>query len=58
LKVRLLCVLYLTGSCCIAGFVDDILLPKETRRRLCLDLDLLAGKKLGNPWKKHGNIPL
>jgi propionyl-CoA carboxylase beta chain len=42
----------------IRGFVDDIIEPRETRRRLCLDLDALSTKKLKNPWKKHGNIPL
>eukprot|EP00118_Oscarella_pearsei_P016913 m.165074 g.165074 ORF g.165074 m.165074 type:complete len:318 (+) comp38890_c2_seq21:1236-2189(+) len=40
------------------GFVDDIISPRVTRRRLCEDLDLLASKKLTNPWRKHGNIPL
>jgi len=41
------------------GFVDDIITPSTTRQRLCADLELLAeNKKLTNPWKKHGNIPL
>jgi len=42
----------------VRGFVDDIIEPSTTRLRLCDDLDLLAGKKLENPWRKHGNIPL
>jgi len=42
----------------VRGFVDDIIEPRETRRRLCQDLDALSNKKLDNPWKKHGNIPL
>lgn len=42
----------------IRGFVDDIIEPASTRRRLCTDLNLLRAKKLTNPWKKHGNIPL
>ena len=42
----------------IAGYVDDIIEPKETRRRICQDLEMLSTKKLSNPWKKHGNIPL
>ena len=42
----------------VRGFVDDIIEPSTTRKRLCDDLDLLASKKLDNPWKKHGNIPL
>jgi len=41
-----------------AGYVDDILEPRETRRRLCLDLETLATKNQSNPWKKHGNMPL
>ncbi|CAG9767635.1 unnamed protein product [Ceutorhynchus assimilis] len=40
------------------GYVDDIIEPKTTRWRLCRDLNLLATKKLENPPKKHGNMPL
>ena len=40
------------------GFIDDIIDPKETRTRICEDLELLETKELSNPWKKHGNIPL
>lgn len=40
------------------GFVDDIIEPRYTRQKICQDLDLLATKKLKNPWKKHDNIPL
>jgi propionyl-CoA carboxylase beta chain len=40
------------------GYVDDVILPHETRRRLCDGLDVLAGKRDTNPRKKHGNIPL
>lgn len=42
----------------VRGFVDDIIEPRTTRRKLCRDLNILANKKLSNPWKKHGNIPL
>jgi propionyl-CoA carboxylase beta chain len=42
----------------VRGFVDDIIEPRTTRRRVCQDLDTLQTKKLTNPWKKHGNIPL
>lgn len=42
----------------ISGFVDDIIVPSETRRRICEDLNMLESKKLKNPKKKHGNIPL
>ena len=40
------------------GFIDDVILPHETRKRICRSLIMLAGKKLENPWRKHGNIPL
>ncbi|KAK2182980.1 hypothetical protein NP493_329g03007 [Ridgeia piscesae] len=40
------------------GFLDDIIQPKTTRKRICLDLEMLSTKKQENPWKKHGNIPL
>ncbi|XP_041035453.1 propionyl-CoA carboxylase beta chain, mitochondrial isoform X2 [Carcharodon carcharias] len=42
----------------IRGFVDDIIEPATTRKRICRDLEMLANKKQTNPWKKHGNIPL
>ncbi|KAJ3134699.1 hypothetical protein HK100_003383 [Physocladia obscura] len=40
------------------GFLDDIILPANTRSIIIKDLALLKGKKLTNPWKKHGNVPL
>ncbi len=40
------------------GFVDDVIQPHETRRRICRSLAMLRDKKLENPWRKHGNIPL
>ncbi len=40
------------------GFVDDVIMPHGTRRRVAHSLRWLRGKKLENPWKKHGNIPL
>ncbi|WKY12771.1 hypothetical protein Q1695_003959 [Nippostrongylus brasiliensis] len=42
----------------VRGFVDDIIEPSTTRRRICEDLALFASKKRENPWRKHGNIPL
>ncbi|KAE9555065.1 hypothetical protein FO519_001726 [Halicephalobus sp. NKZ332] len=42
----------------VRGFIDDIIEPRSTRRRICQDLNLLESKKLKNPKKKHGNIPL
>jgi propionyl-CoA carboxylase beta chain len=40
------------------GFIDDVIMPHETRKRLCRSLAMLREKKLDNPWRKHGNIPL
>jgi propionyl-CoA carboxylase beta chain len=40
------------------GFIDDVILPRGTRRRLCRALAMLRGKQLSNPPKKHDNIPL
>uniref|UniRef100_A0A667Z251 Propionyl-CoA carboxylase beta chain, mitochondrial n=1 Tax=Myripristis murdjan TaxID=586833 RepID=A0A667Z251_9TELE len=42
----------------VRGFVDDIIEPSTTRKRICRDLEVLASKKQVNPWKKHANIPL
>ena len=40
------------------GYVDDVIMPHGTRRRIVHALRWLRGKKLENPWKKHDNIPL
>ncbi len=40
------------------GFIDDIILPRDTRARVCRALAMLRDKRLDNPAKKHGNIPL
>src|SRR5579872_5819812 len=40
------------------GFIDDVIQPATTRRRLCRALAMLRDKQLENPWKKHDNIPL
>jgi propionyl-CoA carboxylase beta chain len=40
------------------GFIDDVIMPHGTRRRICRALKMLENKKLENPWRKHGNIPL
>jgi len=40
------------------GFIDDVILPRNTRTRICRSLAMLRGKNLENPWRKHGNIPL
>jgi len=40
------------------GFIDDVILPHATRKRICRSLAMLRDKSLENPWKKHANIPL
>ncbi len=40
------------------GFIDDVIMPHETRKRVCRSLAMLKDKQLDNPWRKHGNIPL
>lgn len=40
------------------GFIDEVIQPKSTRRRVARAFASLRGKKLANPWKKHDNIPL
>ena len=46
---------FIAGHC---GFIDDVILPRETRPRLCRALAMLKTKTLENPPKKHDNIPL
>ncbi|MCG8449361.1 MAG: acyl-CoA carboxylase subunit beta [Pirellulales bacterium] len=40
------------------GFIDDVIMPRDTRQRICRSLAMLRDKKLENPWRKHDNIPL
>ena len=40
------------------GYLDDVIMPHSTRKRVAKALRTLANKKLENPWKKHDNIPL
>jgi propionyl-CoA carboxylase beta chain len=40
------------------GFLDDVIMPHNTRLRIGRALDMLRTKELENPWKKHDNIPL
>src|SRR5918995_1786667 len=40
------------------GYIDEVIMPRNTRRRICRALNMLRDKKLENPWKKHDNIPL
>ena len=40
------------------GYVDDVIVPSETRPRVIRALQMLDGKRDRNPARKHGNIPL
>jgi propionyl-CoA carboxylase beta chain len=40
------------------GYIDDVIMPHSTRKRIARALRLLRTKDLANPWKKHDNIPL
>ncbi|MCA1940778.1 MAG: acyl-CoA carboxylase subunit beta [Caenispirillum bisanense] len=40
------------------GYIDDVIMPHNTRKRICRSLAMLRDKQLENPWRKHGNIPL
>ena len=40
------------------GYIDEVIYPHSTRRRIALGLRKLKGKMLENPWKKHDNLPL
>ncbi|MBR1498855.1 MAG: methylmalonyl-CoA carboxyltransferase, partial [Bacteroidaceae bacterium] len=40
------------------GYIDDVIEPRNTRFRIIRALAQLENKKLTNPAKKHGNIPL
>jgi propionyl-CoA carboxylase beta chain len=40
------------------GYIDDVILPSDTRERVCRSFAMLRDKRLENPWRKHGNIPL
>ncbi len=40
------------------GYIDEVILPHSTRRRVSRALALLRNKQQKNPWKKHDNIPL
>ncbi len=40
------------------GFLDEVIMPHSTRKRVARALNMLRHKELTNPWKKHDNIPL
>jgi len=40
------------------GYIDEVIMPHSTRRRIARALHMLRNKTVENPWKKHANIPL
>ena len=40
------------------GYVDDVIIPADTRKKLIKAFKALEGKQQDAPFKKHGNIPL
>jgi propionyl-CoA carboxylase beta chain len=46
---------FIAGS---RGYIDDVIMPRSTRKRVCRSFAMLKNKELKNPWRKHGNIPL
>ena len=40
------------------GFIDEVIFPKDTRRKLIKAFHMLKNKTMALPKKKHGNIPL
>ena len=40
------------------GFIDEVIAPEDTRRKIAGALEMLREKECAAPWKKHGNIPL
>jgi len=40
------------------GYIDEVIMPHSTRRRIAQALNMLSTKQVQKPWRKHGNIPL
>jgi propionyl-CoA carboxylase beta chain len=40
------------------GYIDEVVMPRNTRLRIARALNMLRNKTVENPWKKHDNIPL
>ena len=40
------------------GFIDEVIMPKDTRRKLLKSFAMLENKTVLRPKRKHGNIPL
>lgn len=46
---------YVAARC---GYLDDVIMPAQTREKIAKSLEMLKNKSIANPWKKHDNIPL
>ncbi len=40
------------------GYVDDVIMPRDTRRYICIALEVLQNKQVARPWRKYSNINL
>jgi propionyl-CoA carboxylase beta chain len=40
------------------GYIDEVIMPHSTRRRIARALSMLRTKHVEQPWKKHDNLPL
>ena len=40
------------------GLIDEVIMPRDTRRKLICALEMCRNKNQSNPPKKHGNMPL
>ena len=40
------------------GYVDDVIDPALTRKRVAAAFEMLSSKRESRPQKKHGNMPL
>ena len=40
------------------GYIDEVIMPRETRKRLVMALRMLENKRVDNPARKHDNLPL
>jgi acetyl-CoA carboxylase carboxyltransferase component len=40
------------------GYVDDVIMPHDTRKCVCHALELLENKQVARPWRKYSNINL
>lgn len=40
------------------GYIDDVIMPRDSRRRIARAFAMLEDKEIQNPWRKHDNLPL